>query len=235
MALTLENRVKKEGLVVVQRFISVMVLAGLLLAIAATKLYLQPYKSPSAFTYFVSPTPYLEDFTFGYKELVADLLWLRTVQDIDHCERILKPNEVCTNSWVYKMVNKVTDLSPHFRIIYATAPLLLAITVNDTPGAVAILERGLKYFPNDWPILYRGAYLYVFEVGDKVKAAEYFVRAQKNGAPDWLASYATRLYTEAGRLEMAEQLVRDYEKTGIPPELLQRMRDRLTEASKKIK
>lgn len=201
--------------------------------IVATKIYLKPYKSPSSYTYFINPSPYLEHFTFGYKELVADMLWLRTIQDVDHCERDLKEKEVCANSWVYRMVDKVTDLSPKFRIIYATVPLLLSIAINDLDGAILLLEKGLKYYPNDWKILYRGGYLYLFEKGDKVTAANYFLRAQKNGAPDWLATYATRLYTEAGRVELAQKLVDEYKEKGFPEGLLERMKARLMEATKK--
>jgi tetratricopeptide (TPR) repeat protein len=133
------------------------------------------------------------------------------------------------------MVDKVTDLSPQFRIIYATVPLLLAITVNDIQGAIELLDKGVRYFPNDWPILYRGGYLYLYERGDKTKAAEYFLRAQKSGGPDWLATLATRLYSESGRLEMVQQLVKEYEQLGFPPGLLARMRERLDEVSKTIK
>ncbi len=198
-----------------------------------TNLYLRPFKSPSSETYFINPTANLEYFTFGYRELVADILWLRAIQDLDQCERKLGPDEECTRSWVYRMTDKVTDLSPKFRIIYATVPLLLAIGIKDTVGAIELLDKGLKYYPNDWPILYRGGYLYLFEKGDRIKAAEYFIRAQKNGAPPWLASFATRLYTEAGRWAMAEQLIKEYESTGLSEALLNRMRNQLEKAVKK--
>lgn len=201
--------------------------------IVGTKKYLNQYKSPSASIYFINPAPYLEHFTFGYQDLIADMLWLRTIQDIDHCERPIKKEEVCSNSWAFRMVNKITDLSPKFRIIYATVPLLLSMTVGDSEGALLLLEKGLRYYPNDWPILYRGGYLYLFEEGDKIKSAEYFARAQKNGGPDWLISYATRLYSESGRLELADKLIKEYEKGGLSEGLLNRMRDHLKEASKK--
>lgn len=195
--------------------------------ITATKVYLSPFSSPSSQTYFINPSQYLEYFTFGYNELVADLLWLRTIQDVDHCDHEIKDGEKCANSWVFKMVDKVTDLSPHFRIIYATVPLLLAISINDTQGAVQLQEKGLIHFPKDWPILYRGGYLYLYETENKEKAAELFVRAQQNGAPDWLASLANRLYTEVGRLELAEKIIKDFEEKGLDPALLKRMQDRM--------
>jgi len=215
-----------------KRILSIIFLFLMIFVIIGTKKYLYFYKSPSSTVYFINPAPYLEHFTFGYSELVADLLWLRTIQDVDHCERPIKKEEDCVNSWVYRMVDKITDLSPHFRIIYATVPLLLSMTVGDSEGAIQLLEKGLRHFPNDWPILYRGGYLYLFEVGDKLKAAEYFERAQKNGGPDWLASYATRLYSEVGRLELADKLIREYEKGGLSEGLLERMRSHLKAASK---
>lgn len=207
---------------------------GILLAIVLTRIYLQPIKSPSSFVYFISPSPYLEYFTFGYRELIADMLWLRVIQDLDECDRPVGDNQLCSNSWVYKMVDKVTDLSPQFRMIYATVPLVLALSVNDPEGALRLQEKGMRYFPKDWPILYRGGYLYLFAGKDKVKAAQYFLSAQKNGGPDWLASLATRLYTESGRVDLARQLVNEYKSSGIPPGILKRMEDRILEASKKL-
>lgn len=220
----------KARLKIVKNFLYIFLFISL---IVGTKKYLNQYKSPSSSIYFITPAPYLEHFTFGYHELVADMLWLRTIQDIDRCERPVKKDEDCTNSWAYRMVDKVTDLSPKFRIIYATVPLLLSMTVGDARGSLLLLEKGLRYFPNDWPILYRGGYLYLFEEGDKVKSAEYFSRAQKNGGPDWLVSYATRLYSEAGRLELADKLIKEYEKSGLAEGLLKRMKAHLREASKK--
>jgi len=192
-----------------------------------TKLYGIGKPSTDLKSYYIRPAPYLEHFTFGYKDLVADLLLLRTIQDLDHCDRKISLEEKCTDSWVYNMVNKITDISPQFRIIYATVPLMLSMAVGDSQGAILLLEKGLRYFPKDWPILYRGGYLYLFDQKDKVKAAQYFSRAQLNGGPEWLASFATRLYTEAGQRELAQKLISEYEKGGISVGILQRMKSHL--------
>lgn len=191
-------------------------------------------KSPSGQVYFVTPSKYLEHFTFGYHELVADLLWIRALQDFEKCDRPVAQGALCNQSWAYQMVEKVTDLSPRFRIIYATIPLLLSVVINDQEGAIRLLEKGVKYFPDDWPILYRGGYLYLYDQNNKEKAAEFFVRSQKNGGPDWLASFATRLYSESGQDELARQVIRDFEGSGLSEGLLKRMRDHLLKKSPKV-
>lgn len=221
---------KKPGFGIGSVFLLILTFVFL---ISISKVYLKPYKSPSHFTYFMNPSPFLEYFTFGYQDLVADLLWLRAIQDLDQCDRPVAKGEVCNHSWAFRMVNKVTDLSPRFRIIYATVPLILSLVVNDSEGAIQLLDKGLIYFPNDWRILYRGGYLYLFERGDKVKAADYFIRAQKNGGPDWLAAYATRLYSQAGRSELIQKVLSEYQEKGFSPELLKRMKERLEEATQK--
>lgn len=213
----------------------VLIIASFLATIVVSKFFLMGFKSPSAETYFINPSPLMQYFTFGYRDLVADMLWLRVIQDLDHCERPLAQGESCHNSWVYKMTDQITTLSPHFRMVYATIPLMLSLTVNDTEGAIKLHEKGLQYFPNDWPILYRGGYLYLYERDDKLKAAEYFLRAQKNGAPKWLAALATRLYTQVGRVEMAEKLVEEYKSAGFDSEVLKRMKERLDEANSRLK
>lgn len=144
--------------------------------------------------------------TFGLKEQVADFLWLRAVQDFDYCEKSLAPQSCVGEGWLFRMLDLIGELSPSFRMPMAAGPIALTVVVNDIKGASRLFDRAVRNFPNDWPILSRAAYHALYEENDKEKAAGLMRRAAQNGAPAWYYLLATRLYTEAGRLAVAEAL-----------------------------
>ena len=125
------------------------------------------------------------------------------------------------------MLDATTNLSPHFRIPYAAGGLALTVIISDIEGATKIFDKGVKPFPHDWPILYRAAYHYLYEVHDKKRAADLLTQAGKNGAPPWVFTLAGRLYSDAGDTELAESLLQEMKDTHQDPTLIQRLQDKI--------
>jgi pentatricopeptide repeat protein len=180
----------------------------------------------------IAPPPGIEYFTFGYKEPFADSLWIRAIQDFDYCDEQIKTNFCRNNSWLSQMLDLVTTLSPHFRMPYATGPVALSVLISDIDGATQLFEKGIRQFPNDWPILYRAAYHYIYEVGNKGRAAELMERAAKNGGEPWMYSLASRLYGESGQLELGIRLYEEMKHSNIHPNILARMRSKIEQFQK---
>lgn len=159
--------------------------------------------------------PQIVHFTFGYGEVIADAMWLRTVQDFNYCKsKKLKadgtPSVDCEDfGWVYQMLDRITDISPRFRIVYATGTLTLSILVSDIQGASRLFDKAVRAFPKDWPILYRAGYHALYEEKNKTKAAGLLMEAARNGAPPWVYSLSGGLYGESGQLELAEKLLQE--------------------------
>lgn len=153
------------------------------------------------------PPPHIEYMSFGFSEVLADSLWLSLIQDFDECELMFKVGpyvqKKCDRGWAFQMLNAITLLAPRFRMPYATGPVVLSILNSDVEGANVIFERAISAFPNDWPILYRAAYHYMFDKKDNKKAAELLLASAKNGGPGWLPALAAKLYTEEGELELS--------------------------------
>jgi tetratricopeptide (TPR) repeat protein len=179
----------------------------------------------------VAPPKMIERISFGFHEVIADGLWIRSVQGFDYCDQT-KKKACVNNSWLYLMLDAVTSLSPHFRTAYSVGGLALTVILSDVEGATKIFEKGTQAFPNDWPILYRAGYHYLYELGDKQKAAGLFRRAADNGGPAWLYSLAGRLFSDSGNIQIAEALLREIIKSEQDPIIIERLRQKIESMKK---
>ena len=189
---------------------------------------------------YIPPPKYIHHFSFGYYESLSDSLWLRWVQDVDICgankvsrqsvlpqkqiprhiagqlnqlnDKILVPlrNKICDRGWSFRLLDAITRLTPKFRMPYAVGASTLSILIDDHLGAKIIYERAMKYFPDDWKILYRAAYHYLYELQELEKAAELLDRAGDAGAPFWVKSLASRLATRAGKIDLGIRTLEEY-------------------------
>ncbi len=175
----------------------------------------------------LSPPLGIEHFTFGHRDLTADAFWIRAIQDFDYCEVQVSKNVCSGKGWLFRMLDAITELSPKFRMPYATGALALSVMVSDIPGATRIFDKAVIQFPNDWPILYRAAYHYLYEVKNKKKAADLFIRAGRSGAPPWVFSLAGGLYNESKERVAAEAVLAEMIKIEIDPTLIKRLQEKL--------
>lgn len=203
-----------------------LVLGGLAIALVATSQLRLP-KTYTIERQLIPPPPHIERFAFGYQEIIADILWIRALQDFDYCDSRIAENVCRNNSWLFQMLDSVTNLSPNFRIPYAAGALALTVIISDIDGATKIFDKGIKAFPNDWPMLYRAAYHYLYEVNDKKRAAELLIEAGKRGAPPWVFSLASRLYSESGKVDLAKILLQQMIDEKQDPALIERVRKKI--------
>lgn len=120
---------------------------------------------------------------------------------------------ICDRGWSFLLLDAVTKLAPKFRMPYALGATALTVITEDHMGAKVIFDRGIEAYPTDWSILYRAAYLYIYEIKDLPRAAELLNRAADNGAPSWLRDLAAKLYTRSGQLALGIVVLKDYYKT----------------------
>lgn len=175
----------------------------------------------------MSPPVGIEHFTFGHNDVTADFFWIRAIQDFDYCDQLIAKNLCVGKGWLYRMLNSITDLSPKFRMPYATGAVALSVMVSDIEGAERIFDKGVKEFPKDWTILYRAAYHSLYEVKNKKKAADLFAKAGRNGAPSWVFSLAGGLYNESNERVSAEAILQEMIKTEVDPSIIKRLQEKL--------
>jgi hypothetical protein len=168
------------------------------------------------------PPQHLEYFTFGYNNLLADILWLRSIQDFEYCGDHLQHKEfrqqfgreinMCSKGWIYSMLDAVTRIEPKYQIAYTRGAISLSVLVNDVEGAAEILDRGTKAYPEDWYVWYCAAYHSQIEENNPAKAAAQLAEGSKHGGPPWLAISAARLYSQAGKAEFGLQAIKGFYK-----------------------
>ncbi len=173
------------------------------------------------------PPPQIIHFAFGFPEQIADQFWLRSIQDFDYCEQQVAENTCRNQSWLYQMLDLITELSPNFRMPHAAGPLALTVLISDIEGASKLFDKAVKNFPNDWPILYRAAYQAMIEEKNKEKAAQLLYQAAKKGAPDWTYALAGRLYSEAGAKELGEKIYDEINQDPNLKSVAERLRKRM--------
>lgn len=172
----------------------------------------------------LTPPSGIKFMTFGFHEIVADILWLRAIQGFDNCKKV----KLCRgHSWLFSMVDAVTDLSPQFRTAYLSGALALGVLANDDEGASKLYDKAAVAFPDDWKILYYAGYHFMYEAKDPKKAASYLVRAGEHGAPPWVFSLAGRLYAESGNPNLARELLQKMIQDERDPALIKRMREKI--------
>jgi len=200
---------------------------GAAMTIAAS-LFLRP-QTLSEKRYLIAPPPKLEYFSFGYQMVMADGLWIRSIQDFDYCENQIEKNQCQNNGWLSEMLDTVTDLAPDYLIAYKAGGLALTVIISDYAGASRIFDKGVKVFPRDRDLLYRAAYHAMVEEKDLKKAGDLFVRtAEVSKQSDaWFYSLATRLYSDAGQKELALELYKKLQGEDIEQGTLRRIRSKL--------
>jgi hypothetical protein len=191
----------------------------------------------------VPPPKGLKQFTFGYDEVLSDTMWLRLLQDFSICENTkdgvahpvgrVSTEPMCKLSWVFQMLNAITDLAPRWRLPYATGAIMLSVVVDDREGASRIFEKALTQFPNDYSLNYRAAYHYLWEEKAPEKAAKYLLKAAQAGGPAWMYALAGKIYSEEGQLDLAVQVVEDGLKERSDEKTVQRLEARLAELKAK--
>lgn len=186
-------------------------------------------QSPEPVRELIAPPKDIQYFTVGHREIIADLLWIRSIQDFDYCEKKMSEQLCMGQSWLYQMLDVITDLSPYFRMAYSAGSMALTVIISDIAGASKIFDKAVSYFPSDWIILYKAAYHAIYEEKDQTKAASLLEKAAKNGAPYWVNALAGRMYSEAGQIELAERLAADLQASGGDERVIRAIRERIQE------
>ncbi len=209
------------------------------------------------------PPKDLKYFTLGYQEVFADVLWIRSLQDIDLCGKgaEVRAAEVkpmpkktlydsiqasepipadqfnitrCQDGWSARMMDAVTELAPRFKMPYLVGGTILSVVVHDNIGAAKIFKKGVERFPEDWTMSYRAAYHFLAGLADYKTASELLIQSGKHGAPKWVFGLAARLQTRTGQAILAKPVLEEAIAADPDSDWAGHLKDRLKEVNEII-
>ena len=149
----------------------------------------------------------------GYNELVADLVWARTL--VYYGDGMMHGFSMKD---VEPMIELVNTLDPYFRRPYAWGAYATTFrqtqpTQDEFRASIAILERGIRVFPEDWELKWMLGLRYYADLAtdDPVERREYqeigvsYIEQSMRlpGAPPDLPNLAASLRSKLGQRERA--------------------------------
>jgi hypothetical protein len=168
---------------------------------------------------YVPPPEHLEPMSLGYREALADILWVRAL--VFTGQRI----GTADVGAVTRYAEAVTGLSPRFHQAYiwgGVTPIYGGggdITRDMVDRSIGTYRRGIEYFPESHKLLYAYGMLLTVQVSstpgyteeEEARFAEEGIemirRAAAFGADPLVRQYATTLLTEHATEQMARQFL----------------------------
>ena len=172
---------------------------------------------------------YMKRASLGYDTLVADFIWLKTIQVMG--SKTLPPEYA---DWIYHALDVLTDLDPKFEYAYRAGGIFLSAVTKSYDKSNDILKKGFYNNPDVWELPFYIGFNYFFRLDDYKHAAYYMGRAAElPGRPSFIPLLATRLYAESGDPRFALELIdRIYESASderVRAELRARMDELIVE------
>lgn len=165
-------------------------------------------------TVWLPPAPLVQVLSVGYRNLVADALWLQVIQY--YGGKVKADDARMPNLWPY--FDAITTLDPGFTDAYFFGSFLLADDLQRPDLALHLLDRGRRHHtavpdsdsaihPEAWRFPYQMGFVHYFFRQDKREAARYFQLASDTpGAGPIAGRLAATLAEDVGEHEQAERL-----------------------------
>ncbi len=168
---------------------------------------------------------YLKLAVLGYRQVVADLIWLQAVQHIG-----AKRDTQLGYTWTYHAVDVLTDLDPTFVPPYQATGLFLGVLAGRQEEGLAILRKGSRYNPSIWQLPFLAGYISYYERCDAAAAGDFFrMAARVPGSPAYLPQLAARMTVVSGdpsaALEFLDRFSRTVADERVREALFRRMKE----------
>lgn len=168
----------------------------------------------------------LELMSFGYGNVLADLLWFNT---INYFGKHYQDDQ--NYRWLHHMCDLVTTLDPRAFHVYEFGSTMLGWEMGAPDDAIKLLDKALLIFPDSWRIYYLRGFIYMFFKKDAARAQADFVKASKlPGVHYIVARLAAKSFTSQDDPETAISFLSEMIETTIEPSARQALEHRLREA-----
>lgn len=158
--------------------------------------------------YFGSPAM-LEKISLGYRSLVADIYWMRTIQYFgrrDEADR-----RMVRYGNLAALLDITTTLDPDIVDAYRAGSSFLAeadpIGAGQPQEAIRLLDKGIASHPGDWRYRFDKGFINYWFLKDFKAAGDIWLTTSRiPGAPPWMESLAAMSLLYGGTLQNAKAI-----------------------------
>ena len=188
----------------------------------------------------ITPEPYAPSpaaapiVTLGYREVAADLLWIRF--------RGYFGGTDSTADALAALADAIVALDPRFKQVYTHAPMAMTLADHGVSQAtyhraLAVLERGMAEFPDDWKLPNLAGQIYTQDLvtTDPAQRRAWDEKGtllvesaiRKPGAPAGTATWVAMMRTKLGQHERAVSGLREMLLVTTDKDVRKRLLDKL--------
>src|SRR5437867_5847521 len=171
------------------RALLVLLLGGLTASSSALRVErLREANAPGHHLLYLPSGRYLEAVTFGYEGLVADLVYIWSIQYYSNYQI---QDRYTYLDQVYRRV--IAELDPHFLDPYLVGSMIMSVEAGRDDLAMLLLKEGMEKNPGVWILPFQAGFLCYNKLHDYACARDFFQQALRD--PEAPAP-VRRLYAE---------------------------------------
>ena len=174
---------------------------------------------PQDILFFPSPSV-VERMSLGYRSLVADIYWMRTIQY--YGRRIEADRRPVRYKNLAALLDITTTLDPDLVDAYRAGSSFLAepepLGAGQPKEALDLLDKGITRRPGDWRLRFDKGFVYFWYLKEFKQAGQIWLEAARiSGAPLWMEPLAAMSFSRGGALETARSIwERQYQESDRP-------------------
>jgi tetratricopeptide (TPR) repeat protein len=173
---------------------------------------------------------FLDQASLGYRNLVADMLWIKTVQYYGGY-RWGKNNLALFSH----LIDVITDLDPQFIFAYIFGGLVIAEDLGAFEEGMAFIEKGIEHNPTEWWLLFELGFLNYVYARDYETATYYFRLASRMpGADEITKRFAAFVAAKAGHTVTSIAMWEELSRTSDNPYIRQMAKDYADELKEEL-
>ena len=174
------------------------------------------------------PAPVYRFVALGYQDLVADVLFSRTMSFYGGVFKRDERIDAEIYRTMYQRLDTASQLDPYFTDPYYFGQSVLAWGAGMPQEANELLDRGRRYRVDDWVMPFFMGFNAFYFLHDRARAADLLMEASRRPeAPPLVGLLAARMASESGETETAvvflQQLARQTEDDAIRKDIRTRI------------
>ena len=173
---------------------------------------------------YLPASGYLKPLTFGYRSVVADFIYLWSIQY--YGDPAFRP----LTQFLPRTYDLITELDPNFLDAYGTGALFLFYEGRNPKAGLKLLDKGLEKNPAEWILPMDAGFYCLYNLRNKDLSAAYFEKASRvPGAPTFpkrmLAGVEFKKGDKKAALQLWTEVYNEAERASVKQTAFQHVHD----------